>query len=378
MITAKIGEKFVNCFDGEHSRETLKTWADKGILKCPACGKEYEYCHGRVVRPYFRHKEKTDCVDKYSEPETNEHIQGKIALYNWIKDQEGVTDVILEAWIPETRQRPDIAFKYNGEQYVFEFQCSPISTVYLERHELYQAAGINDIWILGTEKYFNKYSRGKYIEQYAIGHYDVNKNCFIDIKDIVTKNDLPYKSFTPCPENVVFDDLMFVGKFKLKPEIIETYFEEDKENCLRKKQLEEMGKKTQIIFDRCSQLHKQYDNLWYKHELSVFYGTVYGLNDDYRVGVRFWCKYTGDLYFFIHTDRVDICNTYEYKKPYYGTSSKGYGRVRKGWSTAQGYNRIDQFEYKDLDELYFKITDYIGNKIRTRMYGLDWRNDING
>lgn len=378
MITAKIGEKFVNCFDGEHSRETLKTWADKGILKCPACNKEYEYCHGRVVRPYFRHKEKTDCIDKYSELETNEHIQGKIALYNWIKKQDGVTDVVLEAWIPETRQRPDIAFKYNDEQYVFEFQCSPISTINLERHELYQTAGIKDIWILGTEKYFNKYSRGKYIEQYAIGHYNVNENCFIDIKDIVTKNDLPYKSFTPYPENVVFDDLIFVGKFKLKPEIIKTYFEKDKENWLREKQLEEMGKKTQIIFDRCSQMYKQYDNLWYKHELSVFYGTVYGLNDDYRVGVRFWCKYTGDLYFFIHTDRVDVCNTYEYKKPYYGTSSKGYGRVRKGWNTAQGYNRIDQFEYKDLDELYFKITTYIGDKIRTRMYGLDWRSDING
>lgn len=31
MITAKIGEQYVNCFDGEHSRETLKTWAEKEI-----------------------------------------------------------------------------------------------------------------------------------------------------------------------------------------------------------------------------------------------------------------------------------------------------------------------------------------------------------
>ena len=370
MITAKIGEKFVNCFDGEHSRETLKTWADKGILKCPACGKEYEYCHGRVVRPYFRHKEKTDCVDKYSEPETNEHIQGKIALYNWIKEQDDITDVILEAWIPETKQRPDIAFKYNGEQYVFEFQCSPISTVYLERHELYQTAGIKDIWILGTEKYSNKYARGKYIEQYAVGHYDVSAGVFIDIKDVVTEDDLPYKSFIPYPKNVVLDNLVFIGKFKLKAGIIETYFEEDKENWLREKQLEETGKKTRSIFDRCSQLHKQYGNLWHKHELSVFYGTVYSLNDDYRVGVRFWCKYTGELYFYIHFDKVVVYKTYIYKSLKW--------RVHKGNNRVKGYKKVDQFEYESLDEMYSKITACIGEEIRKGLYGLDWRNDING
>ena len=50
---AKIGEKIVNCFDGEHSRETLKTWADKGILKCPACGKEYAGLFIRLAGVYF-------------------------------------------------------------------------------------------------------------------------------------------------------------------------------------------------------------------------------------------------------------------------------------------------------------------------------------
>ena len=370
MITAKIGEKFVNCFDGEHSRETLKTWADKGILKCPACNKEYEYCHGRVVRPYFRHKEKTDCIDKYSEPETNEHIQGKIALYNWIKEQNGISDVILEAWIPETRQRPDIAFKYNGKQYVFEFQCTPISTVYLERHELYQAAGITDIWILGTEKYLDENARGKYIEKYAVGHYDVNKDCFVDIKGVITKEDLPYKSFVPYPVNVVLNDLVFIGKLKLKPEIIETYFEEDKKIWFKEKQFEETGKKTQAIFEKCNHLCSQYENLWHKHELSIFYGTIYNPNDEYRVGIKFWCKYTGELYFYIYLDKVVVYNSYIYKVLRW--------RVHKGSTTAEGYRKIDQFEYKDLDDLYSKITTYIGDRIRTRMYGLDWRSNING
>lgn len=94
--------------------------------------------------------DKEECDDGYAESETEEHIKGKIDLYEWIKTQKEVSDVILEGWIPETKQRPDIMFKYNNIQYVIEFQCTPISSEYIERHDLYMAAGINDIWILGT------------------------------------------------------------------------------------------------------------------------------------------------------------------------------------------------------------------------------------
>ena len=111
-------------------------WSKKGILICPACGKPYEFCHGKTVDAYFRHKDKSEC-DKYSEPETEEHLRGKIDLYEWIKKQDGVTDAVLEGWLPETKQRPDIMFKFHGDQCVIEYQCSPIATEYIERHELY-------------------------------------------------------------------------------------------------------------------------------------------------------------------------------------------------------------------------------------------------
>ena len=145
MLTAKIGNNIINCYEGKHSKEELKTWARKDIIKCPVCGKSYEYCHGQINIPYFRHKDKSECDYLYSEPETEEHIKGKIALYNWIKKQNGVTNAVLEAWIPETKQRPDIMFEYNGSKWVIEFQCSPIATEYITRHKLYQAGGINDI-----------------------------------------------------------------------------------------------------------------------------------------------------------------------------------------------------------------------------------------
>jgi competence protein CoiA len=154
----------------------LKKWADKDILLCPVCHKSYEYCHGRIVPPYFRHKEKQECDYLYSEPETKEHINGKKILYEWIKNQDGVNDVILEGWIPETKQRPDIMFNYNGEQYVIEYQCSPIASEYFERHELYQAGGIKDIWILGTEKYLGKTHREKSIQDHTVYYLDVENN----------------------------------------------------------------------------------------------------------------------------------------------------------------------------------------------------------
>ena len=89
-------------------------------------------------------------------------------------------------------------FKYKGRQCVLEFQCSPISTEYYERHELYQAAGINDYWILGTDKYLKKEEnekskrfRTKEIEYNTKFYYDSNYKIFImknyvsNIKDVI-------------------------------------------------------------------------------------------------------------------------------------------------------------------------------------------------
>lgn len=181
ILTCKVGDKIINCYDGTYNKEQLKKWADKNILLCPACGKPYEYCHGQVKTPYFRHKDKEECEDKYSESETDEHLKGKIQLYEWIKKQNGVTNVILEGWIPETKQRPDIMFKYNDQQYVIEYQCTPIATEFYERHELYELAGVKDIWICGVFKYFDDSKRFNTLEKgcNSIGYYNINNNNFI-------------------------------------------------------------------------------------------------------------------------------------------------------------------------------------------------------
>lgn len=189
MLSCLLNNNRINCYD--YDKDTLKKWANKNILICPACGKPYEYCHGKIISPYFRHKDKEECIDRYSEAETEEHKIGKQDLYEWIKKQDGVTDVILEGWIAETKQRPDIMFKYNGEQYVIEFQCSPIVTEYYERHELYKASGIKDIWICGVEKYIQFYHKGNGVkkvtelEKESKLYYNYKIKCFYQIENMV-------------------------------------------------------------------------------------------------------------------------------------------------------------------------------------------------
>ena len=178
ILSAKLRDEIVYCFDKQYSEHELKEWSKKKLLICPVCNKPYEYCHGKIIQPYFRHLDKNVCEYNYSEPETIEHMTGKKDLYEWIKKQDGVSNVILEGWIPKTKQRPDIMFKLNGRQYVIEYQCSPISSEYIERHKLYKAAGIKDIWICGTEKYFGDGKRMNYLESKSKMYYNPSNKAF--------------------------------------------------------------------------------------------------------------------------------------------------------------------------------------------------------
>lgn len=209
MLTCKVGETIINCFDGTYDKYTLKKWSNKNKLICPDCGKPYEYCHGRVMIPYFRHKEKNiECDGVYSEPETPEHINGKLILYKKllkIQEQGIIKNLKLEAYIPETKQRPDIYFEtqIENQRFVLEYQCSPIATEYLERHELYQLASINDIWIMGLSKYnidyndnyvFRKIKRLKEIEKHSL-YYLNSSNGDIIINSVLISLYLKYNSF---------------------------------------------------------------------------------------------------------------------------------------------------------------------------------------
>ena len=178
MLTCKVGNSTINTIDYED--EQLRKWHRKNILRCPICDNLMYYRNGEIKVAYFAHQPGSDCTDTIlgSEPETEEHRQSIKDIYLFLKKQEGVSNIILERWISETKQRPDISFTYNNEKYVIEMQCSPLATKYLERHRLYQLAGIKDIWILGFDKYkgnltVDGYFKTKTIERQLI--YDTNQ-----------------------------------------------------------------------------------------------------------------------------------------------------------------------------------------------------------
>lgn len=359
MLTCKVGEKIINCFDNKYDKHTLKNWSSKNILKCPDCGKPYEYCHGEVVLPYFRHKEKNrECEGIYSEPESVEHINGKLILYNWLlkmQNENIIQNLKLEAYIPETKQRPDIYFEKENERYVIEFQCTPIATEYLERHELYKLANINDIWIMGVNNYNIKISedgkilrknRSKFIEKHSNFYLDVNssKLCFCSkaITDELPYGNISYANYISMDINdfVILKDKLKLNEAKIK-EIINKDIEMQNEALKKQKEKEEEISKQKMIVDAFNTFFKTEEKPYdfkYRSENKLYYNW----------GVEF--NSTDHCYiFFIKDTCVDCCIPYVYSAPYFAYSHKKH-RNTKRWGRFTGYKNVEKLESNTLNE----------------------------
>ena len=276
----------------------------------------------------------------------------------------------LEGWLPETHQRPDIMFRCNNEQYVLEFQCSPISSEYLERHELYQAANIHDIWILGTEKYnldFSGRTRAKAIESYTDIYFDVNKKKFnIGKNEIVGKlynyTDYCLSHLWVKSNSLELNSSKF--KFEICDEYIAPYLEIEHQKQIEK---EEQEKRLVIYSDAVSKYVDELNLIYYKvkhHCRFKFYNR--NEKSPYYVKIDFTSDVFNELIFFIKDGLIDICEPYEYKKPWYAYSSKKHCNTIHGWDTRIGYRTIDQlqFDANQVELIKKLIWDYISNKLQ--------------
>lgn len=84
---------------GDNKAQLLKN------LICPSCGKRVFLKKGESKIPHFSHHPKEACK-VFTEGETREHLEGKLALYNFFK-KKGYK-VKLEAYLKNLKQRPDI------------------------------------------------------------------------------------------------------------------------------------------------------------------------------------------------------------------------------------------------------------------------------
>lgn len=361
MLVAKIKDNLINCYDNQYSKELLKQWSNKNIIKCPICGNTVEYCHGLIHTPYFRHKDKIKCEYLYSEPETEEHIKGKIALFEWIKKQDGVSNCILEAWIPETKQRPDIMFEYNEIVWVIEFQCSPISSEQIQRHELYAASGINDIWICGIENYG---TGRKHMEKVSKGMFNFRNSSFRYINDIIDSSLLPYSMINTSRtlRQIKLSQLIFKNGIVLNQNEMTNYIEEDIQMQKECKERNEIKKKINIVEKICMNIPDRYKAVIHNCEFEIKRGDW---DKPYFVMLGFKSNITIPIFLFIKDKVIDVCEVSSYKRPYYGMSSKGYGkRVIKGWDNATKFTKTIELKYDSIEEIYNVITEYLSSELR--------------
>ena len=333
ILTCRVGENIINCFDGKYDKYILKKWSDKNILICKDCGNPYEYCHGRIVLPYFRHKEKDiNCGSKYFETETQEHILGKQILYNRLLEIQNIgiiKNLKLEAYISETKQRPDIYFEKDNQKFIIEFQCTPISTQYLERSELYKLANINDIWVMGLKKYnivldvkrqeVYKIGKGKILEYYSHYYLDIN-NKELCCSGSMVKHLLPYgysarKHYIYPVDNFIIreNELSIDDNVLNNLKLLDIkYFEKNKNRIILKEKKEQMKSESECIGhnkinmiaeikNRCSDII----NIEFLYSKN---------NSDYYLW-RLDIKYNlNNFIFFIKYKSIDFCKFYPPKK----------------------------------------------------------------
>lgn len=314
MITCKVGNTIINCIDGIYDKDKLRRWSGQERLICPDCGRLYEYCHGEIVSPYFRHKEKSsECDGIYHESETEEHIKGKTAIYRWllnIQDKCGIENVHLEYYIKETRQKPDIYFEQNGERYAIEYQCTPIATEFLKRRELYKLAGIKDIWVLGCEKY----TGGKVIEKHVYVKFDTKYNCMIFNgigKTLTHQRFSKYMSNTHHIDKLLFKNEFFNADKCVTDEIKNKYVEEIIDcNISREQKIAEERRKEikfKAINDVADVIKLGIDgnNDTTTNNVSVLKKPY--LNSPYDFRIDFENALNDKYVVFIKPDRYDVC-----------------------------------------------------------------------
>ncbi|WP_415812998.1 competence protein CoiA [Mesobacillus thioparans] len=127
------------------TKEELEKVRSREKFFCPECGDEVIMKLGNKKIWHFSHTASGSCQYEYDR-ESEYHLSGKLKLYDWLKKQGIPAE--LEKFDQQMRQKPDIAFDWNGQKYAIEFQCSVIpADIFDKRTKTYYAHGVIPIWI---------------------------------------------------------------------------------------------------------------------------------------------------------------------------------------------------------------------------------------
>jgi len=180
---------------------------------CPSCQHPVHLISGSVIRPHFAHFQ-NDACEVFAEGETIEHIDGKMQLAKWLKDQG--LKVEIEAYLPQLQQRPDLLVSVDHQQIAIEFQCSPIAIEkVVERTEGYLNAGYQVVWILGRKftyknnlTAFQKACLSEIRESLKLFHYHTEKQQLT----VRSQFQLNQKEKMTCQKQVIQNDNAIIFK----------------------------------------------------------------------------------------------------------------------------------------------------------------------
>lgn len=151
MLVATTSDgKFLSLHHHNLEREKLDRLRKENQFFCPACREEVILKLGEKQTWHFAHKRKLKCHDEL-EGETAYHINGKKLLYDWLVKQH--LNVMLEPYLQEIKQRPDLLVTINKKRFAIEYQCSKINPQLFEKRTIiYQKNNFTPIWILGGKQ----------------------------------------------------------------------------------------------------------------------------------------------------------------------------------------------------------------------------------
>ena len=123
MLVALMDHQYIS-LTSNYSREQLLQLRKKQKFICPQCKSELQLKIGKVKTPHFAHFRDANCHNLFSEGESETHLLGKLALYDFFKKAN--KNVVLEPYLATLSQRPDLLVQDRDRTYAIEFQCSTI------------------------------------------------------------------------------------------------------------------------------------------------------------------------------------------------------------------------------------------------------------
>ncbi|MFN2747133.1 MULTISPECIES: competence protein CoiA family protein [Bacillus] len=150
MFSAQNNEGRLICLADGYSADELNRLRKKHAFYCPVCHHELDLKIGVQKVHHFAHKPDSTCPVSH-EPESLYHLQGKRLLYKWFSRQ-GLNPV-LEPYLDQIRQRPDLLVSSADSRLAVEFQCANLSKAeHRKRTDGFLKLGIEPLWIIGANR----------------------------------------------------------------------------------------------------------------------------------------------------------------------------------------------------------------------------------